>query len=82
MPFVMEKSEKGASLSKEFAFLTEVHWDILFKIRIINIKSSRYLKVELNHNICLIIVRKRQHEVSLITKHKQICNKRSTIKYP
>ena len=32
-----------------------------------------------NNNICLIFVRKRRHEVSLITKQKQICNKRSII---
>ena len=38
-------------------------------------KPSRYIDLELN-NISLIIVSKRQHEVSLITKPTQICNKR------
>ena len=44
MPFIIDKfkSKNGASVSEEFAFLTEVQWDIsdlpFFKIRIINIK--------------------------------------------
>ena len=57
----ISKSKKGAYVSREFA---------LFNLSKRNISDLSFIGV-----ISLIIIRKRQHGVSLITKQKQICKK-------
>ena len=68
------KSKKGASVSDKFPLL---NWSSAGPFVQKFSKSSRYLdlRVERFNNISLVLVRKRENEISLVTKRKQICNK-------
>ena len=79
MPFVIDRSkfEKRASVSKVFALF---NWSSMGYIWLTICLKERlsWLRVQCC-NISLIIVRKRQNEVSLITTQTKICNKKSTL---
>ena len=80
------KSKNGVSVSEVLALFnwsSAVYiWSIIWSKWTLSIstKSSTYLEVELSlNNVSLVFPWERLHENSLITKTKQICNKRSTL---